>query len=483
MFKSIKNTINSNFKKPEQIRVDGWQNIITNIGSKNSRTNSTFFRETYLLTKYTLNEIYKSNGLGKRIVNCVVEDSLRSFIECDKLLLKEINRVKTKQTILDVGCFGRLYGGAILVAFIDDGLPLDSPLNLKSINKLISFKVFDRYQVNWLDSDLCRDYFKEYYGEPEYYTITNNTILDRGVFFKVHRTRCFLFGGDRIPNSIKSNNSGWEISVIQSCYEALKSHGLVIGASAEIIQDFIQVIMKMTGLSEKMAREGGDAEVIKRIQSLDMSRSVANLLLLDGDGAEDYEKKSSSVSGLADLWDRFSENICAVTGIPATRLFGKSPSGLNSTGQSDMQNWYDIVRSYRADQVEPCINWIIDILKSQKEWRDKPKSYEWEFPSLTAPSEVEWAEIKKKHAEIDAIYIDRGGIDAAEAWQERFGKNNFHINIQLSKPVYEDVLQVEEENIDLTLVGKEEEKENQSEDDKKVNKIINDLYEKIEKNG
>ncbi|MDA0844008.1 MAG: DUF1073 domain-containing protein, partial [Bacteroidetes bacterium] len=246
--------------------------------------------------------------------------------------------------------------------------------------------------------------------------------------------------------------------------------------------DFIQILMKMSGLSEKLGREGGDQEILKRMDKIDMSRSTANMILLDGDGAEDYEKKASSVSGLAELWDKFCDNVCATTGIPATRLFGKSPGGLNATGTSDLQNWYDIVRAYRTDQVEPCLDWLLDILKAQKSWNDKPKIWEWEFPSLTAPSEGEWADIKKKYAETDAIYMDRGAIDPVECWQERFGRGEFHVNIQLSKPDLEEDIEIEEDNLDLIDTTKEKDKDKEQEaEQKKVSGIIENAYKKVKK--
>jgi len=236
-----------------------------------------------------------------------------------------------------------------------------------------------------------------------------------------------------------SSGQHWDESVIEASYEALRNFGIVTNSSVEIVHDFIQVIMKMKSLSD-MLSNGHESDILRRIDLIDRTRSTSNLILLDGDGEgnEAYEKKSSSIAGLPELWDRLAEGICASSGIPKTRLFGSSPAGLNSTGKSDLQQWYDTVRSYRSDQVEPCINWLIDLLKHQKDWKTKPKSYEWEFPSLTSPSELEWADIKKKHAEIDAIYIDRGAIDPVEAWQERFGKGEFHINIKLKSPELEE---------------------------------------------
>jgi len=164
MFKTIQKGINGMLGAT---RNDGWQNVLTNLGTRNSRTNSTLYTSGVKLDQHTLKEIYRSNGIGKRIVNLVVDDAIRSFIEADKLLIKELARVQVKQIILEAGYKGRLYGGAMIVAFIEDGLGFDKPVNLKSIEKLMSLKVVNNYQISWQDEDICKDFSKEYYGKPE----------------------------------------------------------------------------------------------------------------------------------------------------------------------------------------------------------------------------------------------------------------------------------------------------------------------------
>ena len=376
-------------------RNDNWVNPLTRLGSSSSRTNNTIFRQSTHLDKRTLTEMYRTDGIAKRIINIVVDDSLRGFINADSDLLKELKRINAKQSMFDAASFGRLYGGALIVALIDDGMSLEQPLNHKKINKLISLRVFDKHQISWEIEDLCTDFYQEYYGEPELFTITKKQDNLRGnedVFFRVHRSRCFIFGGERLCNSSRANNQGWDDSVLQACYNSLRNYGIIANSSIEIVQDFVQVIMKMNGLSDKVANGQMD-KVLARLDIIDRSRSGQNTILLDGDGSEDYEKRSSSISGLAELWDRFSEAICAATGIPVTRLLGRSPAGLNSSGESDLKNWHDIVSAYREDQIEPCITWLLDILKSQQNWKQKPDNFDWTFPALHAPSEMEFADM------------------------------------------------------------------------------------------
>lgn len=429
----------SNPTKIESKRVDYWDNILTNIGSNCGRVNSTRYQPTIKLDRQTLTDIYTSDGIGRRVVNIVVDDALRGFINTDDNLIKDLNRVKAKQRIIEAASWGRLYGGAILVAFVDDGQEMDKPLNIKSVKKLVSLKAYDRWQLYWDQTDLSINYYDEHYGEPDIFTITpiNN------IPFRVHRSRCHIFGGERVPDIERIRNNYWDNSVLQSVFEALRNYGSTMNASAEIIQDFIQTIISIDGLANIVV-QGNDDLITKRATLIDLTRSVANTVFLDAEN-ETYQKHSSTVSGLPELWDRFSEAICATTGIPITKLFGRSPSGLNSNGEHDVGNWFDIVEAYRNDEIRPCLDWLINMVESQSMWasKDRPKTYEWDFPSLKTPNESEWADIKHKIAQIDKIYMDVGAIDPQYLFELRYADGEFKPDIVID-PAYMDKLAKEE---------------------------------------
>lgn len=417
--------IKASDKNSAQItRFDGWNNVLTRLGSKKGRIESTFYCGFLPLPQRVLTDLYMSDSLTRRVVNCLVDDAMRGFIDCEYELLKELQRVHTKKRIIEAATWARVYGGSILVAFVDDNRSLETPLNLNNIKRLISFKRYDRFQISWLLEDLSQDYSKEYYGEPEWFTIQP---VD-GLAFKVHRSRCHIFRGERTPENERIKNNYWDYSVIQVVYDALRNYGIMTRAAAEIIHDFTQTIISVEGLTN-MIVQGQDANISARLDLLDRSRSVANTIILDANN-ESYTKQSSSVGGLSELWDRFSEGVSAATGIPLSKLFGRSAKGLNANMDNDIGNWNDIVDAYRGDEIEPCINWIIDIVKSQSMWEgEKPKTYDWKFPALKVPSVEEWANIKHKIAQVDQIYMDRGAVDPKYLFEKRYANGEFQPDI------------------------------------------------------
>ena len=80
MFKIIQQGLNNLFKTE---RKDGWYNPLTNLGTMGSRTNPTMYGRGISLDHGILREIYRSNGIGKRIVNLVVENC-KSTLQFDR---------------------------------------------------------------------------------------------------------------------------------------------------------------------------------------------------------------------------------------------------------------------------------------------------------------------------------------------------------------------------------------------------------------
>jgi len=431
-------------------RLDGFSNIMTGIGARNSRVNRTVYEPSCpILDQVTLTDIYRSNGLGRRIVNLIIDDAMRTFIQADSELLKALSDIKAKQHITDAATWARLYGGSILVAFVDDGKQLDKPLDYNRINKLVALRSYDRYQVSWLPDDLSRNVYDGFYGEPEIFMVAPIG----GEPFRVHRSRVHIFDGERIPNRARVANAYWGDSVLQSVYESLRNYGSTMNAAAEIVQDFIQTVLSVNGLQSLVA-QGMDECVNDRLKVLDLSKSVAKTVLLDAEN-ETYSKQASSVAGLADLWDRFTESICGTTGIPMSRLVGRSPGGISSTSKNDLENWDNVVDAWRTDEVAPCINWIVKILEAQKQWSGKrPSSFEWEFPSLKVANEHEVAQIKLNNAQVDAIYMDRGAVDPRFMFEKRYQGGSFQADPfldpdEIKKYQPDEIIEVMPENHDL----------------------------------
>lgn len=419
------------------VRVDGWQNIALNLGNKGGdAVASTKYAHVPNLGRVTLESMYRGDGLAKRVVDVPVDDAAREWIEADQKLLDELARLRAKAEMVDALKWSRLFGGAVVVALIDDSLEFDQPINPNGIRRVLQLRVYDRHRVTWTTTDIDRNPESANFGRPTHYTVQPI----HGAPYRVHVSRLHKLDGLPLPDEARQRNNGWGDSALQSVYQALMNYGLTMNSSASIVRDFVQTVLSIKGLTD-MIRQGQDDLVTKRAQLIDLTRSVSNTIFMDADG-EQYDKRASSVAGLADLWDRFALHVSAATGIPATKLMGKSAAGLNATGEGDERSWHDVVRAYQTDEVQPLIQWLVDLLDAQRDWRvaDRPETMEWTFPAIGQPSEAEWAEIKLKNAQTDQIYIDRGGVDAEYLYELRWGHGEYRPDVTFDRDAFQEWL-------------------------------------------
>jgi len=430
---------------------DGWSNIITGLGMmQTDKRRHTKFDPQAALDRITVSALYRNDGFSRRIVDLPVNEMTRKWIEIegdeDGVLLDELERIKTRQSLKQLLKWSKVYGGAVMFLGIDDSLLAEQPLNFNSIRDIKFLRIYDRHQVQWNQSDVNMDITSELFGLPEWFTIT--PILNATKSFKVHRSRLIIMNGLDVPDYNKAEMLGWGDSVYQSVYEKLRALNAVYDSVEYIVNDFVQGILSMQNLMSMLA-SGDEDTVLKRLHIMDMTRHVSNTILLDAEG-ETYQKHASTVTGLPDVIDRFVQTISAVTGIPVTLLMGQAPAGLKATGDSDIRNWYDRISSEQSTLLTDPLNYLIKILLSSKD--RKVKGFDSKNPPmikyvpLWQMTEKETVDIHKTQAEADAIYIDRGVLTQDEVAESRFNGDHYSLETVLDSEIRREPVQPEPED-------------------------------------
>ena len=408
--------------KKSKTRSDIWSNTITYLGIRGKdRTQSNVFTKDNSLTMDELETLYRNDGFARRIIDFISSEMVREWFtiegDTDDRIMKYLKTLDAKNSMSDLVTWSRLFGGAIIIIGADDGGELSEPLNERAIRSVDFLHVFDRTQIDWNESDLYTDPTNPKYGSPEIYRITPTSNQN---IFSVHETRVLRLNGERIPIRTSDTNNGWGDSALQSIYTQLKNLGASYGIVANIMEDFIQTVLKIDNLQEIL--ENGDEDLIrKRLDIIDTSRHVSNTILMDA--REDYEKQSSSVAGLDALVDRFALALSGATGIPYTFLMGRPPSGLQASGDADIRMFYDMIKSRQEDQLQPLLERLISVILSAS---NSPSNLSInditiEFVPLWQMDEMEQAQHRKTVAEADAIYLDRGVVSSGEVAISRFG--------------------------------------------------------------
>jgi len=366
----------------------------------------TFFQQGDLLTEIDIQGLYTDEGIAARIVNLIVEDMLREGFkieskkpEANVYIQKRFEELRLVYHLNRLFCWARACGGAIMVIGFNDGeTDTSRPLNEKAIKGISFVKVFDRFRVSNITYD--QNILSSTYLQPMSYSISPYNSAP----FSIHASRCIVVDGVDCLESVRVQNLGWGLSVYQNMYDALMRIGRVFCSISTIVDSFVQDVIGIEGLHSFIA--AGKEEIIrKRLQFIDAGKHVLNSILLDKN--ETFTRIIASVSGLSDLIDRFACYVSATNGIPQTLLFGRSPAGLNATGESDIRGWYDRVGSKQESDLSPVLERIIHILFICKDgYKTEPEDWSIKFNPLLQMSSTEEATYRKTIAETDKLYID-----------------------------------------------------------------------------
>jgi uncharacterized protein len=391
--------------KIKSIVSDGWKNLLSGFGTSHDPTSYSEPGATLRLPKTYVERIYRSDGIGRRIVDVPAEDMTREWVTVSgqdgQERMQQLRNIHARQQINKAIRWAGLYGGAIIVLGIDDGRNLDTPVGSR-VRGVYFAHVYDCWQMYYTTQDMYKDPMSEKYGKPEYVTVQPVS----GTPYKVHESRILWFDGEDVPDRVRQENNGWGDSKLQGVTDSLSRYAEAMGGVSNIIRDFVTPVLGMKNLSDLIA-SGQEETVRKRLEILGLSQSMLNIRLIDAE-METYSKQASSIAGMDKLLEELKHNISACTGIPQTRLFGRSPGGQNATGESDLTNWYDTIRSEQQDKMIPAVERIVSLLDLAA--GGIPDDRKIEPCPLWQPSESERATTAKTITEATATALDYGLI-------------------------------------------------------------------------
>ncbi len=312
---------------------------------------------------------------------------------------------------------------------IADGLPLDEPVDERNIRDVKWLHVFDRYQSFSRDGTFEKDLNNPNYGFPNVYTVNDTRT---GALFYVHHSRILRADWSMLPPRQQNFNNGWGDPLLQSIYDELRNYSTAFANAGLIMQDFVNYTLSIPNLAELISSQCSDNQVMKRLDLLNLTKSATNTMILDAE--EKYEKASTNISGIPELLDRFMLALSAVSGVPVSLLFGRSAAGMNATGDNDVRNFYDMVKQEQEAKLKPMLEKLTRYIMLSKDGAFEgvePDNWSIQFVPLWQNTEEQEAIVRKIVAETDAIYLDRGVLDAAEVAVSRFGGNRWSMNTEV----------------------------------------------------
>jgi phage-related protein (TIGR01555 family) len=416
----------------EVFRNDSWTSALKGIGTaRDSRMSATFMGDT-IIPKVTLSEMYCGDGLVKRIIDLIPEEMFRvpGVIQNDPkeeydegLIAYEMERLNALSHFKYAKKMARLTGGAIVyIGAMGAGSP-GNELDPKEIDSIEFLKVFDLNDIQTWDCKFNTDLGSPNFGKIELYSVQVRVGVEVNVHY-LHASRCIPFYGSKIPPSsvmgYTLETRYWGLPIMQYMYSDIRDFRLAFANTAGILGEFVVGKYKFADLDEILSA-GNEKKLHSRISAIEMSKSAINSVLMGTD--EEYTRDSASVGGLADLLDRFMMLVSMTTGYPVTKLFGRSASGLNATGEGDQKSYYDLIRSEMVD-IKPEIQSFVDLLVNWKGLSGKDYTYTWgnlyqPTPEEEANRERIEAESERTRADADQRYMADGVLSAEQVYKLR----------------------------------------------------------------
>ena len=435
----------------DDFRSDGYSNMLNKAGTKQDNSMAYQYDAEPFVSDLELVRLYEGNGLFAKIINRPAEEAVKHGLDIDfgdedisEYIEDELDALGFESKFATAEKWARLYGGAIIVMLVDDGRGLEEPLDWNNARSLEELRVFDRsivqpdytglYNFNFLDSiDGNQDF-----GEPEYYQV-----FSIYGYFTVHRSRCLVFKNGELPEqTTNALYCYWGIPEYVKIKRALRECITAHEDGVKLLERCVQAIYKMKNLSNMLATDDGENKVLQRLQVIDMARGILNSIAIDTDG-EDYDYKQQTLTGVKDIIDVTCNMLSAVTDIPQTILFGRSPSGENSTGESDTENYYNMVENIQKQNMKGNARIVVDLklIQGVKNGRIKQKpKYKVKFAALWSMSETEQATVEKTKADTEyvkaqtaGVYMDHNAIDPSEVRKSLAKEGEFDIEDLISE--------------------------------------------------
>lgn len=388
---------------------DNLKNLVSGLGTDKDKASHGRFTGEWL-DKAELDAMYTSDWLAGTIVDAPADDMCREWrswkggpnqvsamnrAERDLGVRDAVNRA-LKQS--------RLYGGSAILIGTGDKDP-SKPLNMRTIRKggIKYLHVLSRWEIASGPPDW--DVTTPNFGKPTHYTLATPDAT--GV--EIHPSRVVVFTG-QARLELTRQFDGWGLSVLQRAYDAVRNVAATAAGLASLVQEAKIDVIQIEGLTKNSLDQGYRDRMIARFSLVNRAKSINGMLMLDS--GETYEQKKINLADLPKVMTSFHEVAAGAAGMPMTRLLGRSASGLNASGDSDIRHYYDTLSARQHTELGPALQHLDSALKRHATGADS-ESLVYAWVPLWQMSEAERAAIALQRAQAMQVIVATNTVPMA----------------------------------------------------------------------
>ena len=409
------------------VTMDAFSNPAARIGwGTMDLMNGTSYPMTRLTQNYELlTSMYRDNWIIQNIVATVPNDMIRKWYQVKSSITPEQmdqltkleRKIQLRKRLLLGMYWGRLYGGAVGVILVKGQDDLSQPLDLDAVlpGSFLGMQILDRWSGVYPEGELVKEPSDPDYGLPAFYTIRDDTTGYMAA--RVHHSRIVRFIGRELPWMEQVAELYWGESEIEAIYNEIVRRDNVASNIAALTFRANVNYMETEGLDQLLGTANTEMQRrfwnVMAAQAM-MESNFGTRIINKGDAIHNTQY---TFTGLPEVYDRVMMDVAGAARIPVTKLFGRSPAGLNSTGESDMQNYYDYIDGLRENELRPVIERLLPLM-ALSAWGEIPDDLEIDFPPMQTADAKEQAEITERNTNSILAAYQNDLIDAATAQQE-----------------------------------------------------------------
>lgn len=382
----------------------------------------------YPLTRMTgnyalLNSLYRDNWIVQNVVGIIPDDMCRKWFRlsgpAEPDALRQFERAQAdtalRESVNEGLRWGRLYGGAAGLIMIrgQEGM-LERPLDPETIlpGTFQGLYILDRWCGITPDAGLIYD--GRGHMVPEYYTINGENGI---TVARVHHSRIVRFLGRELPYLERVTEQYWGESEVEALYQDVVKHNNVAANMAALTFRANVDTMEVSNLDQLFSLASGEAQ--RRFWNTMQAQSVlqSNFGMRLVNKGDQVKNTQYTFTGLHEVHEAMCLDLSGASRIPMTKLFGRSPEGMNATGESDLTNYYDYVDTLRESKLRPILQQLLPVL-AMSAWGCVPEGLDILFPPLWTPQADEVAKIARDKAETVVTVFQAGLLQADTAQKE-----------------------------------------------------------------
>jgi phage-related protein (TIGR01555 family) len=341
------------------------------------------------LNRSLVSEMYQEHGVVQVIVDQPVDDAFRGGIELKipefsdediKKLEYYINTQNILLTYAQACKYARLYGGAGII--INAGQDEREPFNIRKVKEWtpLEFYAADRWELSYTADGMGVDQFRDnkierpynYYGHV------------------LHKTNVIKIDGKEAPSLLRGQFGGWGVSELERLVRSYNQYLKHQNVAYEMLDEAKLDIYKIEGFNSAMATPRGPQLTAQRIQYANMVKNYENALVIDKE--DEYEQKSFSFAGLAEILREIRIGLACDCRFPVDKLFGQSASGFAS-GEDSIENYNCMVENEVRSKIKGGLIEMLEIC-CQKLFGYVPENRDFEWKSLRIMSSQEDSLVK-----------------------------------------------------------------------------------------